>query len=205
MDVPALARQLRCPTGEMGEQVGKKMAEFNAEANGWTLELLEIKPRDRVLEIGFGPGETLALAAKEATKGTVAGIDFSETMLAVAQKRNQEAIESGHMELVKAEASSIPFPETSFDRVYAANVLYFWSNPVMELREIYRILKPKGRAVLYATDSESWWPGIRDTGIFHAHTPEQMKVFVHDTGFSSVKVLQQKIKAGNAHAYVMTK
>jgi tRNA G46 methylase TrmB len=92
VDIASLARQLRHPEGEMGKQVGTVMARFNAPANAFVFEQLRIQPMDRVLEIGFGPGEALAEASRLTPTGFVAGIDGSETMLRMAEDRNRRAI-----------------------------------------------------------------------------------------------------------------
>jgi len=68
------------------------MIHDNRDANYWTVGLLDVKPTDHVLEIGFGPGLAIQKVAAIVSKGLVAGVDSSETMLKLAQKRNAASI-----------------------------------------------------------------------------------------------------------------
>ena len=54
----------------------------NRRRNAWVVSLLDVRPGDRVLEIGFGPGLALAeLSRRVGPTGRVYGIDHSEVML----------------------------------------------------------------------------------------------------------------------------
>jgi ubiquinone/menaquinone biosynthesis C-methylase UbiE len=48
----------------------------NRQLNNWTIDLLEIKPADHVLELGFGSGLGIHKLAAIPTEGAVAGVDF---------------------------------------------------------------------------------------------------------------------------------
>jgi ubiquinone/menaquinone biosynthesis C-methylase UbiE len=54
--------------------------------------LLDVRPTDRVLEIGFGPGLAIAELARRITRGRVYGIDHSAVMVRQAGKRNAAAV-----------------------------------------------------------------------------------------------------------------
>ena len=56
--------------------------------NRWTIELLDLKEDEHVLEIGFGPGVAIQMASQRVPRGVVVGIDHSEVMLRQAMKRN---------------------------------------------------------------------------------------------------------------------
>src|SRR5262249_12503284 len=70
-----IVRQFGRPTGLVGRLVGLVMAMrySNRERNRRTIELLDIQPDDRVLEIGFGPGLAIEMAARLARSGCVVG------------------------------------------------------------------------------------------------------------------------------------
>ena len=91
--------QFRKPSGLFGRVIGNRMAEGNTYDAKWTISLLDIQPKDNILEIGFGPGVSSHYAAEKATKGFVAGIDHSETMVQAARKRNIEIVQAGRMDL----------------------------------------------------------------------------------------------------------
>ena len=57
------------------------MAHMNADCGAWVSDLLEIGPKDSVLEVGFGPGAVIKRISKLAPAGNVAGIDPSREMV----------------------------------------------------------------------------------------------------------------------------
>jgi len=143
-----IARQSRCPSGMIGRLIGRIMATETAPANEHALQLLHLLPIDYVLEVGFGHGRTIELAADKLPHGFVAGVDLSEQMLRMASRRNRHHIAAGRVALELSDAMPLPFPDGSFDKVYCVHVLYFWPEPRDQLREILRVLKPGGRFVL---------------------------------------------------------
>lgn len=74
----------------------------------WTISLLDIKPDDRLLEIGFGPGFAIELISKIASEGFIAGVDHSEVMVQQAEKRNARAIRDGKVVLRHGSVSHLP-------------------------------------------------------------------------------------------------
>src|ERR1700750_2396976 len=89
--------QFEHPTGVLGWLVGILMGWETRERNAWAVCALQLQPTDNVLEIGFGPGNAIAEAAK--TARFVAGIDHSEVMLRQASQLNARAIHEGRVEL----------------------------------------------------------------------------------------------------------
>jgi SAM-dependent methyltransferase len=87
------------PKGVLGKLGGVIMAWTNRAIAARVVELLNIQPSDRVLEVGFGPGVGIQLIAEKATSGEVAGIDCSEEMVEQATARNASAVECGRVEL----------------------------------------------------------------------------------------------------------
>ncbi|HEY6973315.1 MAG TPA: class I SAM-dependent methyltransferase, partial [Nitrospiraceae bacterium] len=131
----SIAQQFRQPAGWVGRLAGF-FFRINREGIDWTINLLEIQPTDHVLEIGFGPGHGIQQAASLATQGRVAGVDFSHTMLEQASQHNAMAIDSGLVELCLGDATSLLYPENTFHKVFATNVIYFWSDPLVNLQEL---------------------------------------------------------------------
>ena len=88
---PFIARQGRCPSGLLGVVVGRIMAHETAKENAKAVELLELQPANRVLEIGFGHGRTVGTIASRLPRGFVAGVDHSERMLRLASRGGTQA------------------------------------------------------------------------------------------------------------------
>lgn len=143
-----IARQSSHPTGMLGWIIGNIMSHETAALNATVLDALELQPTDRVLEVGFGHGRTIARAAAMVTDGLVAGVDVSETMVRMAARRCRRFIEQGRVRLELGDSSRLPLPDRHFDRAYAVHTIYFWADPVAHLREIHRVMKPGGRIAI---------------------------------------------------------
>jgi ubiquinone/menaquinone biosynthesis C-methylase UbiE len=124
------------------------MAIKNRERSLWVLSLLELRPADRVLEIGFGSGADIRRLAARIPEGFVMGIDHSEAMVRLAASKNARAIGTGHVTLRQGSASNLTYESNSFDAVYSINVAQFWDKPVEVAQEIRRVLKPGGQVTL---------------------------------------------------------
>jgi ubiquinone/menaquinone biosynthesis C-methylase UbiE len=137
-----LRKQMAKPEGALGWVAGHLMAIRNGEHSDWVFSLLDLKPQDRVLEVGFGPGNDVLRASRAAA--SVAGIDHSEVMVKQASRRNAKAIREGRVDLKLGSANRLPFPEAHFDKIFAINSAQFWKDSVATLNEMGRVLKPGG-------------------------------------------------------------
>jgi ubiquinone/menaquinone biosynthesis C-methylase UbiE len=151
-----VSRQFGKPTGLLGRMIEKRMSKRTAGDAKWTVSLLDIQPKSRILEIGFGGGVSTQLASNEAPQGFVAGIDHSTTMVQVARKRNADAIKAGRVELNQGDAGSVPYPDDSFDIVFSLHSIYFWTNPLECLRGFRRVLKPGGLLAITIQPKDRW-------------------------------------------------
>ena len=137
------------PTGWVGGVAGMLMAR-TANDDRWVVDLSDVDPSDRVLDVGCGPGVTLRLLDERAHEGFVAGVDPSELMLRQASRRNRAAIRAGRMELRLATADTLPYADGTFTRACAVHSIYFWPSLAHGLRELHRVVSPGGRLVLAA-------------------------------------------------------
>jgi SAM-dependent methyltransferase len=115
----------------------------------WMLDLADLEPGDLVLDVGCGTG-TLLLAAAERVGpwGALHGIEPATEMAAHA-RRKAEARQVP-LEVVEGSAGSLPYPPASFDAVFCTLVLHHLPGSMrgVAIREIRRVLRPGGRAVL---------------------------------------------------------
>lgn len=118
------------------------------------LDLAEVEPGHRVLDVGCGTG-ILARAAARRIEGTgrVVGIDPNEGMLAVA-RRSPEPVEWR-----AAVAEELPFESGSFDRVVSQFAAMFFSDPAAAFAEFARVLAPGGRVAIATWGSLQESPG----------------------------------------------
>lgn len=113
----------------------------------------------RVLEIGCGMGTDGAQFAKAGAIYT--GIDLTDAAVELARKRFQVSGLKGEFHV--ADAERLDFPDASFDLVYSHGVLHHTPDIEAAVREIHRVLKPGGRAMvmLYHRGSYNYRVGIR--------------------------------------------
>ena len=146
----AIGRQFRTPQGGVGWLMGLAMAVINRRPYRLAIDALGIRPGDRVLDLGCGPGAALgALAARGAAR--VTGVDGSAVMVAGAAKRNRAAIGGGRIVVHHARFEALPLPDRSVDRILAVNVAYFWEDGGTVLAELHRVLDDDGLLSVYVT------------------------------------------------------
>ena len=178
------------PEGELGVALSKTMNENNAQVIEAAYRRLGLQTGHTVLEIGFGNGYTVPLLMSQAEGLNYVGIDISETMVAEATSFNQSLIGAGRAALHFAAAGSLPCADASIDRVVTVNVIYFWPEPVHEISEIRRVLRPDGMSVIAATDvaSAAAYPFARAEFGFHAREADALIALHRQAGFRDVTV-----------------
>jgi trans-aconitate methyltransferase len=142
----AIVGQFKKPHGYFGRIAGWIMANrrSNRERNYWTVDLLDVQPRDRVFEIGCGPGIALEACLTRTGDGQVVGLDHSQTMLDQARIRNTEAAREGRLELQFGTLEDLPKTGGSFNKIYSANVVQFFPDRAAAFDKIFSLLEPKG-------------------------------------------------------------
>lgn len=103
---------------------------------------------ERVLDVACGTGVLACAAAERAgSSGSVVGLDLNPEMLAVARRK------ATRIEWRDGRAESIPFPNESFDAVVSQFGLMFFEDRHTALREMYRVLRPRGRLAVALCDA----------------------------------------------------
>ena len=128
------------PSGYIGRVLGRIMAWHNQADNEWTLALLGISSAENILEIGYGPGKAIQKAYMACPKCKIVGVDHSEEMLASASRLNREAIAAGTVDLKVGNVESLDFSDSTFDKAFSINCIYFWPEPSQE-RHIRNMVK----------------------------------------------------------------
>lgn len=159
------------------------------------IELVQIKPDDKVLEVAVGLGFMFSEILKRVNQNNIVhGIDLSPKMLDKAKKL---AIKNGfsNFDLRESDAHRLPFPDETFDVLYNSYMLDL--TPLADLpvilKEFYRVLKKGGRLVLVNFSKENSSPVFTETlyklvpSLWHGCRPVLMESFVKQTGFGDVK------------------
>lgn len=125
------------------------------------IDVAEISSDDRILDIGFGCGETsLDLARLTGLQGHVHGVDISTTMVETAQlKARTSGVANVSFEC--ADAQTAEFPTDEYDRVFSRFGVMFFDDPAGAFQNIFRALKPGGRLsfVCWAGRDQNEWVG----------------------------------------------
>ncbi len=121
----------------------------------WDELLNELEPQletGRLLEVGCGQG--LFLEHARARGWEVTGVDLLEPLAALA--RTERGLDARTGELADA-----ALPSGTFDVVYSSEVIEHVIDPIALLREMYRVLRPGGLAVLLTGNARSWSSRVR--------------------------------------------
>lgn len=108
-----------------------------------------VLPNHTVLDLAGGTGDlTRSLAKQVGKEGLVVLADINEAMLTKGRERLINAGITQSVTLTQANAECIPFANNSFDRILCAFGLRNVTHPDSALTEMFRILKPGGRAII---------------------------------------------------------
>ena len=140
-------RQFGNPQGLTGEFVGYLLAIKNQKRTDWVISLMNIKPTDEILEIGYGPGIAIEKISQRLISGSITGIDVSEVMQKQAVKRNFAEVKKGKVRLLKGSVDDLNENER-FNKIFGINVHLFWKKPVDEINKLKMYLKQNGEITL---------------------------------------------------------
>ncbi len=113
------------------------------------IAISNIQPGQRVLDLAGGTGDIAALMSKRVgSNGSVVLSDINEAMLAVGRERMEDRGIVGNIEYSLANAEKLPFADAEFDAVTIAFGLRNVTDQQAALQEMFRVLKPGGRAMI---------------------------------------------------------
>jgi arsenite methyltransferase len=126
-----------------------------------TLERLALRSGESVIDIGCGPGflcDEMVEAVGE--NGRVLGVDISDDLLTVARERNARS----RLTYEHGDAERLGQPEASFDVAVSVQTLEYLEDPDRAIAEMFRVLKPGGRALILNTDWDrvAWYSSDPD-------------------------------------------
>jgi ubiquinone/menaquinone biosynthesis C-methylase UbiE len=183
------------PSGFLGSIAGFIMVHraSNQERNTWAVDLLDLQLNDNVLEIGFGPGVALEMMSKFVASGTIYGIDHSQKMYSLAQKRNQNVIAAGRMKLFLGSVSNMPELIQKIDKVLDVNSFQFWNDPLNSLIALRKCMNKGGTIAIVHQPRK---PG--STALDAIEAGHKISSFLKEAGFEKNVIHNKKMKPVSA-------
>ena len=179
------SKQARKPSGFFGRYVMSAIFNIgNAYLNRFVSELLSVQPNDHVLDIGCGTGKLIYHLALQINDGYFEGIDFSDTMVSLAEKRNRKNIVAGRVNIKEADFNKLSYESNIFDKCSSVNTLYFWPEPEVTAHKIADILKPGGIFVVAFEDIKQLAQRNLNKDVFRLYSVDDVKNLLASSGFS---------------------
>jgi ubiquinone/menaquinone biosynthesis C-methylase UbiE len=124
-----------------------------------------------LLEVGCGIGIDLLRFARGGAR--VTGVDLSQTAIELASRNfGLHGVEGADLRVANGEA--LPFPDASFDVVYAHGVVQYTADPQRLVHEAWRVMKPGGRGIFMVYNRISWLNAmsvVMKVGLEHEDAP----------------------------------
>ena len=126
---------------------GEKMERHHLDITEKTIRLMNLRPGERVLDLGCGSGWATRLLARLVGEGPegfgqVVGLDVSDEMVRQAREASKDF---ENILYVWGSAQQIPWEENFFDKVLSVESFYYYPDQDRALMELFRVMAPKGR------------------------------------------------------------
>lgn len=121
---------------------GESMAKGHWPMVCQIIERMDLKPGLQCLDVGCGNGYAVrAMAENIAPNGIATGVDVSPQMVEEARKHPNNP---ANVRFQVSSADQLPFEADSLDRLLSVEAIYYMSNPIVALKEWYRVVQPGG-------------------------------------------------------------
>jgi arsenite methyltransferase len=126
---------------------GAKMESHHLDITSKTIRRMELRPGERVLDLGCGSGWATRLLARLVGEGPdgfgqVLGLDVSDEMIREARAASKDF---DNVLYVWGSAQQIPWEENFFDKVLSVESFYYYPDQDRALMELFRVMAPRGR------------------------------------------------------------
>jgi len=179
--------QPKLPMGVGGWIMGWIMPIFHKTIYDRVYPILDLQPEDDLLDVACGSGHFLKKYASH-VRG-IAGLDLSEVMIKIANRKNRKRIQAGTAEFVQGDASELPWRDNRFSVTTSMGSFMAFPKPLESIKEMYRVLHPGGRVVFSiewnAEDGMDHSKKIKKWGI-QLLSEDDVRTMMKEAGFSDI-------------------
>ena len=137
------------PKGFIGRLMLMRMNRGKSAAMArWGMKHVNIYSHEMMLDIGCGGGANMKRLLKRSTDGFVLGIDISALAIKMSEAYNKKAVRKGMCDVMRANVTSIPFPDETFTLATAFNTVPLWPGPERSFRQVWEVLDQGGRFLI---------------------------------------------------------
>jgi ubiquinone/menaquinone biosynthesis C-methylase UbiE len=167
---------------------GDEMEDHHSDITDQTIALMDLKPGERVLDLGCGTGWASRRLARIVTAGEVVGVDVADEMLRRAEETSREF---SNVRFAWGSAESIPFADDYFTKILSVESFYYYADQGKALDELRRVMAPAGRLFilinLYKDNHYSLrWVSELKVAV-HARSEAEYIEMLRQHGFESVE------------------
>ena len=149
--------------GFIARWYNKNQRKTPEQYKAWAKTVAEnVTEGNKVLEVAPGPG-FLAIELAKRGKCTIVGLDISKTFVEIAQKNAAEAAVGAAIEFRQGDAAHMSFDDETFDFIISTAAFKNFADPVGALREMHRVLKANGKALIIDMRRDASDEAIKDS------------------------------------------
>jgi cyclopropane fatty-acyl-phospholipid synthase-like methyltransferase len=185
-----IATQFKKPSGLFGLISAYLMIKVNKFKYEKLIKYLELQPKDKLLEIGYGPGIGINMIAKACPSCTIHGIDFSKLMYERASKHNKQYLDNGTMLLQYGDFLKASIVSNEYDKIFCINVVYFWNELEEPFKKVLSLLNTRGAFYIYMATPDFLKKAPEN--VFNKYSIEQVIKALKSVGFEDVGYYLEK-------------
>jgi ubiquinone/menaquinone biosynthesis C-methylase UbiE len=193
-DLPA-SRAVVSEYSRLAPKYDEKWSFYIEATTRETLARLNLRPTDRVMDVGCGTGALLLRLSRSHSPSRLFGVDPVPEMLAVAGRRLPPEIE-----IREGWAERLPFETDRFDVVVSCNMFHYIREPALALHEMSRVLIPGGRLVItdwcddyLACRACGWYLRLFSRAHFKVYRERECRHLLWEAGHRDPRIERYKI------------